>query len=304
MPITTDIQTLHPNLPVKESLRWMIYQANDHTWSTDTFIFSKASPVAGTWRDEVTDNDTALRLTAKEEASIKGTIVVTYNRLKLEDLNVLLPLKVKAYQPSTTHDLLKPIFYKFGILLEDEEIIDEPLVAVEQVDPEADPIYTLRAVDGALGWTGSCEVQVTPGNALLRDYLLTQKLPGLNYPNNDNGANGSALVYMYGYDFTDHKDILETYPEDLVLDEFSTEFLELIKLVDKGDGKDLWNLDPESTAWSLHGAEIVYAGINSASLPTNTSYKYVLGIKLRDDVTTPPGTMYLHYNDPLDTSVV
>jgi len=30
----------------------------------------------------------------------------------------------------------------------------------------------------------------------------------------------------------------------------------------------------------------------------------VVGIKMRDNVTTPPGVFYLHYDDPIDPNAV
>ncbi|MNK70702.1 hypothetical protein D3C87_901340 [compost metagenome] len=109
---------------------------------------------------------------------------------------------------------------------------------------------------------------------------------------------------MYGLDFTESKAILEAYQVGTVLGAGDTALRDAIKAIDTNAGKSLWNLTPGSTTWSLAGAEVVYSGINSALLPTNSSYKYVLGLLLRGDVTTPPGVMYLHYNDPVDPNVV
>lgn len=288
----------------KQSLVQYINAANSINLKVDELIFSTPEPVEGTWRESATDKNTIIRITAKEESKYRDTTLIVYDRLQLTHLNDLVEMEIKAYQPTTTHDLLKPIFIRFGIIIDKDDIIDEALVRSDDGDSTVDPFYTVKAKDTAIGWLGEFTVQVGEGNAILADYLNEPLLPGLNYPVEGDGFNGSALVYMYGLDFTDQKDVLDTYPQGMVLDEFSTDLLDAIKAVDVGDGKDLWNLDAENTEWSLYGAEVVYVGINDVSLPTNTSYKYVLGIKLRDDVTTPPGVMYLHYNDPLDPTEV
>ena len=105
---------------------------------------------------------------------------------------------------------------------------------------------------------------------------------------------------MYANDFTDYKHVLENYAVDTVLDETDTDLLDAIRDIDVGTGKTSWNLDPEETSWSLYGATVTYSGINDGSIKSNQSYKYVLGIRLRDDIVTPPGEMYLHYNDVFD----
>lgn len=291
----------------KESLVEYVNLANNTNLTVEELIFSTPSEIAGTWREDATDKNTIIRLTAKEESDYRESALIVYDRLDLAKFNQLFteprPFKVLAYQPATTHDLIKPIFIRYGIFLDKEDIVDEPLSNLE-TDPQLTPRYKLKAKTDAIGWIGECDIIVGEGNAILADYLNQPSLPGLNYPVDGDGAEGSAIVYMYGLDFTPVKDVLETYPEEMVLDEFSTDLLDAIKQVDINEGKDLWNLDPVNTEWSLHGAEVVYNGVNDSALPTNQSYKYVMGIQLRTDVTRPPGTMYLHYNEPFDPDLV
>lgn len=292
--------------PSKRSLVEYINSANTTTLSVDELIFGIPAPIAGTWREDNTERNTIIRITAKEISNYRESTLIMYDRLTLDQMNDLFStFAIRAYLPETTHDLIAPIWRRYGIILDPEEIVDQPL-SEALVDPEAtgDPVYALTAVDGAIGWTGACVIQVTEGDAVLGDYLTQHQLYGLNYPVEGDGFQGSALVYMYGQDFTAIKEVLETYPEEIVLDEFSDDILNAIKQVDIHSGKDLWNLDPESAEWSLHGAEVIYNGINDIALPTNPSYKYVIGIQLADRVTTPPGVMYLHYNDPFDPNEI
>lgn len=290
--------------PSAYSLTDYINQTNSLELDASELIFSKPNPTQGTWREDLTNHNTVVRITATEDSPYKGTVVVAYDRLALSDLNNLLDFKIKTYLPETTHDLLRPIQLRYGIHLDAADIVDVALSSATVGSEGEDPVYTLTATENALGWIGTCTVAVGEGDAVLGDYLLTHTLPGLNYPVQGDGTQGSAVVYMYGLDFTDVKDVLETYPVELVVDEFSDDLLEAIQLVDTQDGSDLWNLDAESTEWSLHGAEVVYNGLNDGILPTNTAFKYVLGLQLRGDVTTPPGVMYLHYNDPFDPNEV
>ena len=284
----------------KQSLVNYINTANSASLTVAELDFGVPVPIKGTWREGLVDRNTAIKITAKDASSFKGSRVICYDRLNLNDFHKLIQLSVKAYHPTTTHDLLKPILLKYGIFFDPEEFIDE---AIEEVGDQPIAI-TLSSTPSAIGWIGSVVVHVRQGNAILADHLTTTQLPGINYPVPGDGAQGSALTYLYGYDFTSFKGTLENYEEGQIITVDETDLLTAIQTIDTNTGKALWNLTPGATTWALEGAEVVYSGINSPLLPTNPSYKYVLGIKLRDDVTTPPGVFYLHYDDSFDPDAV
>jgi len=331
------------------SLVEYINATNNINLALDDVYFGKPQAIAGTWREDTVDKNTIVRIVATENSAYRESTLIVYDRLDIGNLGKLLNFKISAYVPETVHDLILPIWRRYGIILSPEEFEDVSLLSVclnpteatvynrkpvsgplsglitdtnlsafdsgTVNDPNHDPgyapvlpfvnaLYRLQPKADALGWIGQVTIEVGEGDAVIGDYLTQEQLPGLNYPVEGDGSNGSAIVYMYGLDFTPVKDVLETYPEDYVVDEFSEDLLDAIKQIDDATGSTLWNLDPLSTEWSLHGAEIVYNGINDATLPTNNRFKYVIGIKLRDDVTTPPGVMYLHYNDPFDPNEI
>lgn len=290
--------------PSKRSLVEYINEANGSPLTAEELIFGIPAPIAGTWREDNTDKNTIIRITAKPTSVFRETTLIMYDRLDLAVMNDMVDFKIKVYVPETTHDLLTPIWRRFGIFIDPEDTQDLPLSDALVEEGEDYQVIRLTAKEDAIGWTGSCTIELREGDAVLGDYLTEDHLLGLNYPVEGDGSYGSAIVYMYGLDFTSQKDVLETYPVDMELDEYCEDLLEAIKAVDVGAGSSLWNLDPESTEWSLHGAEIVYNGINSQALPTNSKAKYVLGIKLADRVTTPPGVMYLHYDDPFDPNEI
>lgn len=327
------------------SLVEYINSANDTDIKADEVFFGKPQAIAGTWREDTVDKNTIVRIIATDDSTFRDSTLIVYDRLDIGKLEKLVNFKINAYVPETLHDLILPIWRRYGILLTPEDFEDAPLESL-CINPEEATVYNRPPISGplsglltntdlnafdegtiddpdhdpnpvpdtpfvnakyrfspksdALGWIGEVTLEVGEGDAIIGDYLTKEQLPGLNYPVEGDGYYGSAIVYMYGLDFTPVKDVLETYPEEYIVDEFSDDLLEAIKEIDDASGSELWNLDPESEEWSLHGAEVVYNGINDSTLPTKSSYKYVIGIKLRDDVTTPPGVMYLHYNDPFD----
>lgn len=295
----TNLAALHRTS--HEALVEFIAQTNNVALNPDYVFFSPPARVEDTWRAGTTDKNTIIRMTTTEDnPDYQGTVIVVYDRLNLADLGKLVEPVLEVYQPQTTHDLIRPFFLKYGIVLDQADLVDEPLVRINDNELE-DPIYEINAAPTSLRWYGTLQVTHKEGRGEFKDYMTEDVLPGLNYlVENDDGTRGSAIVYMYSLDFTDVKDVLETYPAEYVVDETDTALLEAIQQIDTGTGKMLWNLDPATQLWSLHGATIIASGINDESLPTNKSYKYVLGIRLRDDVTTPPGDMYLHYNDVFD----
>lgn len=284
----------------KQSLVNYINSANSSSLTVAELNFGVPQPIAGTWREGLVAGDTAIKITAKPESTFQGSRVVIYNRLKLNDFPKLCPLSVKAYGVTKLSDFFPALFRRYGIVLSLEDFVDAPF-SFAGAGPEE---VTIQAKADAIGWQGGLTFTVQSGSAVLSQHLLTTQLPGINYPVTGDGSTGSALTYMYGYDFSNSKSILEAYQVGTILGAGDTALLQAIKDIDTNAGKSLWNLTPASTTWSLAGAEVVYSGINSALLPTNSSYKYVLGLLLKATVTTPPGVMYLHYNDPIDPNVV
>jgi len=284
----------------KQSLVDYVNRANSSPLKVAELDFGLPTPIAGTWREGLIDRNTAIKLTAREESNFQGSRVVCYDRLILDDFNKLVPLSIKGYYPETTHDLLKPLMLRYGLMLDLDEFIDEALPEIGD-----EPVTCiLRAKPEAIGWIGQTEILVTQGDAILADHLTVTQLPGIDYPVEGDGSQGSALAYLYPYDFTPYKEALENFTIGQLIEDVDTALLDAIMATDTNVGKSLWTLDGEATTWALGGAEVVYNGINSPLLPTNASYKYVVGIKLRDDVVTPPGVFYLHYDDPVDPNAV
>lgn len=285
----------------KQSMVDYINAANKTRLTVAELDFGLPQAIAGTWREGLIDANTAIKLTAREESNFSGYRVICYDRLNLSDLNNLVGgMSVKCYKPTTNFDLIPPIFRRYGIPLDPDDFIEEPFEH-DGLNPTP---CRFKAKPDTVGWIGEIEIMSQEGHAVLSRHLTEPLLPGMNYPIEGNGLGGNAMSYFYGDDFTKYKSTLEDIESGTFIDETHLEFLEAIKGTDKDNGRSLWNLDPLKTTWSLHGAEIIYSGINSPLLPTNQSYKYVLGMLIRPDVTTPPGICYLHYDDPYDPNEV
>lgn len=285
----------------KQSLLDYINAINSAPLVLSDVTFGVPAPIAGTWREGLVDRNTVIRIKATEASIYKDSQVICYDRLDLASLAKLMDFRIKCYQPHSIYDLIKPIFLKFGIVIDKADVYDDPITQIEGQDNH----FTIRAKPDAIGWIGQVDIVSTHGAAVLGDHLTTTALPGVNYPEPGDGSAGSALMYFYGYDCTAYKaDLQALHDGDVLSAANGTALLNMIKAIDTGAGKALWTIDKSKVTYDLGDAQVVYSGLNDPGLPTNLSYKYVLGIQPRAGMTTPPGVFYLHYNDPVDPDSV
>lgn len=287
-------------LESKTDVLRIINETNGTTLVASQVVFGTPQVINGTWRGLANPHNTAVRISADPSSEFEGYQVLTYDRYKLDDLVELQGFVVSADHPVTVYDLFDGLLYFNGLRLGPDDVVDSP------VDDNGDGTYsaTLTAKPTSLGWIGSLALtNFAQGAAPLDAALSGSDMPGLNYPEARDDVVFAAL-YLYGYDFTDLYDTLLDFEEDSIIDsEQATPLAEFVNTVDVSSGAGLWvgTAQPE---WSLAGAKVVYNGINTAELATNPSYKYALLLELAATVTTPVGTLVLHYNDPVDSGSV
>lgn len=286
--------------PSRQDVLNYVNLANGTSYVLADVTFGTPSPTEGSWQGNVTSKNTAVRLTAAAGGTFQGTVVVVYDRLNLASLANIPGFKPRASAPVTTHDILGGIKYFTGLNLSTNDIEPTPMT------DNGDGTYsgTLTAKAGSWGWYGSVPVTVQKGGDRLSDIITDTSLDGLNYPTaSDQEVYGQ--LYLYPYDFTSSFAKFVDIEEDVPLtSEQISDLVAAINAVDISSGAGLWNGLSTSSEWSLYGATCSHNGLNGSDLPTNPSYKYVLAINLRVGVTKPSGTLYLHYNDPIDTSSV
>lgn len=279
----------------KQALLNYLNTANSTNMFTLTnLIWSDPAPIAGTWMEGTTAKNTFMKVTAAAGAGFEGKTTIKYDRLKLGNFANFKPTRtLKAYQPVTTHDLLPNILYYFGLVLGEQDIVDEPLTLVDGAGT-----VTLKAKATSPLWLDQLTFDIVPGGASLDQMMTVKALNGLNYPVNDPTTQTSALLYTYPLNFTAYRDELLAMAEGTLTQAQADRLVVMLKALDKGPGATLWNSDGSNPLWSVAGAKIVFNGLNSMGLTTNQSYKYVMGLDLREGVTTPTGRFFLHYNDP------
>lgn len=282
-------------LQSKASFLQYLNAANSSALVEADLNFSNPKVVAGTFREQLTSHNTAIQLQAKPSAAYQGTKVITYDRLDLASLANIFGVKAVANNPASTYDVLSNLKYFTGVDLTTDDVEDLAIVT-----SGSDKFVVLSAKNTSIGWIGSVQLKITAGGAPLDQSLTTSDLPGLNYPTNNPGADTMASVYLYGYDFTASVTDLINIAPGALPDATATVLANILKAKDISAGKTLWNDQSSSTQWSLQGATVVSNGLNNSSLPTNQTYKYVLALDLRNDVTIPTGRLYLHYNDPFN----
>lgn len=274
--------------------------ANSTAYTSADFIFGAPQVLSGTWQGQVTTRNTAVRVTAKAGSPYQGTRQITYDRLDLASLTAAnLPgFQCSAYNVTDVHSLLPMLQYWTGIQFTTDDLENNALV------DNGDNTQTtlLKAKAGSLGWIGQASLTVSHGAAPIDALVTVTSLNGLNYPTaNDQDTFGA--MYLYPYDFTTYFSTMSAIAPGVITSTQADALVTMLRAVDIGTGKALWTNTPGNTAWNLSGATVVSNGLNSPTLPSNSTYKYVMVLRQDPSVLTPAGVMYLHYNDPFDASV-
>lgn len=274
-----------------------INAANSTTYTANDIVFGVPQALSGTWKGQVTSRNTGIRISAKAGSAYQGKRDLTYDRLNLGSLTAAnLPgFQCSAYNVTTVHGLLPMLQYWTGIQFTTDDLEDTPLVD----NGDNTQSTTLTAKVGSLGWMGQASLTVTRGAAPIDQLVTVTSLNGLNYPTpNDQDTFGA--LYLYPYDYTNYFAALSAIAPGVITSPQADALVAMLLATDIGSGKTLWTNTPGATAWNLAGATVVSNGLNSPTLPTNSTHKYVMGLQLDPSVLTPAGLMYLHYNDPFD----
>lgn len=276
-----------------------INTANSTAYKVTEISFGVPEALSGTWKGQVTSRNTGVRITAVPGSPYQGKRDLTYDRLNLGTLNATnLPgFKCSAYNVTTVHGLLPMLQYWTGIHFTTADLEDDPLVD----NGDNTQSVTLRAKAGSLGWIGTAPLVVSKGAAPIDQLITVTSLNGLNYPTPSDTDTYGAM-YLYPYDYTTYFDTLSPIAPGVLTSTQADALKAMLLATDIGTGKTSWVNSAGVTSWNLAGATVVSNGLNSPSLPTNPTYKYVMGLRLDPSVLTPAGLMYLHYNDPFDAS--
>lgn len=288
--------------PSLTDLVMAINAANGTSFLLTDLSFSNPKVVSGTWQGISSDRNSAIRATAAAPA-YQGNVVVLYNRLDLSQLANMPSIKLAAYQPAQTWDLLPAIAYFMGIKFVQGDLLNQAIT----LNGDGSGTAVLTADPNSIGWTGTVSIPFIAGGQGIDQAIATATLGGLNYPVADATASPSTAIYgpayMYPYDFTAYTSTFLTYSSGTPTQTQLDYILAAIKALDIGAGAAAWVDTGANTSYNLAGATIGYNGLNNANtMPTNPNYKYVMRIDLAAGVTVPAGSLYLHYNDPFNAN--
>lgn len=219
-----------------------------------------------------------------------GTVRINYDRLDFATVFNSTPLntiaKLRAYRPSTIHDLIPSLNDYYGLQLTTADIVDGLLNLVDGAGTAV-----IRAAAASLGWTGQFTVTITPGDAKLASWVLDTDLAGVEYPSGQS-AKGQAEVYSYRYDASVYWPMLEAItivnPEGEDVPQVVIDMM--VELSGHG-----WQKEAAGD-YSLLGAKVRYNGPNDLNRPTNDRYANVIEIQLTDSCANLAGTLRFHYD--------
>lgn len=101
--------------------------------------------------------ETKLRITALATYAYRGTEVITYDRLRLQDLPSKLYTLPKLPPLGTLYELLPWIADKVGILFTTDDLVDAPVVT----NAVGDYQVSMVAKPLSYGWVGTCVLKFT-----------------------------------------------------------------------------------------------------------------------------------------------
>lgn len=287
--------------PTKDDLLALINTSNsispalkltDITWSNPQVV-------TGTWREQTTTKNTAVRVIADPASMFQGNVPQLYDRLQLSALANFAGFRIMA--PATAlkvHDLLRNIEYTTGVRFTTDDLENTDITT-----EDGKRYAVLSAKPTSLGWLGNLRMEVLQGGISLDTAVSQPTLSGLLYPDPTGtpGTDTFGAVYLYGYDFTNYVATLMDYTTGVIDLTQATFLMNMLKAVDVSAGKTLWNVTANATSYGLLNATVISNGMNNdTSKPTNPAYKYVMALQLAATNTTPRGVMYLHYNDPFN----
>lgn len=234
-----------------------------------------------------TKNSTVL-LRVNDGAPYTGQTRIFYDRLDLAAVFANTPLntyaKLRAFRPTTIHDLVPAINDCYGLNITTADIVDGQLELTNGSGQ-----VTIVANTRSLGWKGQVVMTVAPGDAKLEQWMTDTDLEGIKYPSGQS-VKGQAEVYSYRYDATSYWGMLSAIevPDSGLLptQQIADMLTELTS--------DVWAF--QAGDYSLVGALVRYNGVNTTGRPSNPNYTHVMEIELGEACVKYAGTLRIHYN--------
>lgn len=264
--------------------------------TVDNCIISKPAPVAGSWKEVTTTKNTVVKISQTVPAvTYNGKNWVVYDRVPISAMLNRLPdpTVLRVDNPKTVKDLLRAINRRWGIGLEDRDIIDDPIV----LDSDGKATVTMMIHPDSYLYTGSFTFSVVPGDAMLSENVTTTAQAGFTYPDGNidyvGGQKGYAQPYSYSFDFT----LKETELRALKVGTDLTGLADILTYITKTTWTN--SASDVDNAYTVTGAEILYNGLNSTDYPTSSAFKYLVIVKMGPKCKLQ-GKMYLQFNDKDD----
>jgi len=255
---------------------------------------SRPASLVGTWRGTTTDKNTAIRVTGIEGVAYHGSNYILYNRIGLGVINELRgdfsknPIQIGAIKRKS--ELVAYLNRYFGYGLKTTDIVDGDVVTptdgstfTVHLDPIADHYQFNAGYDFICQATGAVATQT----------VKKVDLSGLLYPSADLTAQ-QAYIATYPISFTPEFATLSKLTVDSGVDQKICDIL--VKYVNAG-------FTLAAGDYSLSGAKIKYAALNSPAVAANSAYKYVVTIQLSNDSVKMRGLLILQFNEPFDLTV-
>lgn len=255
---------------------------------------SRPASLTGTWRGSATTKDTAIRVTGIDGVAYGGSNYLLYNREKFETyVSVRKGGKdsVMAIPKITKKSQLVPfINIYYGMGLSPNEIIEGDVTT-----PDDGSTFTIRVdpIADNYQFNVGFDFKCTLTGYVATDTVKKVDLSGFVYPSADLTAQ-QAYVATYPISFTPEFATLSKLTVKSEVDQSICDILK--KYVNPAFSMDAGD-------YSLSGAKITYAALNSSAIAGNPTYKYVVAIQLSNASVKMRGLLMLHFNEPFDLTI-
>lgn len=224
---------------------------------------------------------TSVTLTAQPHSELKGTIVVDYERIDLNQFFFGIPITIKTSE-LIDKNLIHSEFlsrWNLNIDVNDFEInvVDFGDYLPKQVD--------IEIKEESLAWVGKLEawvVSVNPIGDLFGKYDISF--------NTNDGVKRNAYLYSYEHNIQiTNQTLIDYLEEGLVIYTLDEERLLLLNELITATGDD-WVIDPTTQAFNLINSKVIYHDILNAE--TN---EYLIVIAIGDKCSNLYGNLLLRY---------
>lgn len=264
-----------------------INSANGLSLKNTDVMLSVSTNQENNWLVEQGHGNTVCRVVATKEGDYEGETIVAYDRVDLTMIKNMVGGFLGIPQSVTTvHQALPYFASRYGITFYADDIEDGPVTWTEGVGAS----FQLKASPASLIYHGEVTFVSSILPEELANIVVNTDLP--EYPVFTHATDKYfAEALVYGVNFSNEQEQLSV----MTTENYDPAALQLIL---NANTSISWTIEDNPDAIGcLFNSQITYNGLNSGVEISNSSFKYLMVVELRNDSNVVEGSLLIHYND-------